>query len=231
MTLLKKLFRKKESKEKLVSVLDEFIQQIYWGENLNPEESKKNIEESVLEITENGRHLSNGFLITNNGYFLTARHCVENPKGLTVRHNNKFYELKVCAKGKQKENDLALVKIDIKEECEIKKYKFEYNKLENMPITLISRIDGKIIRKYGLATKNNPFIQSIEGIPLYLENHFIVDYCDAKGGDSGGPTISKEGKVIGINIASNRKDFCVGVDFIKALELIHFYKEKIKKKI
>ena len=88
MAWLRKLIRRKKYNQDVADAkaLNEYIQNTYWAEDLTEEQSKKNIEESVIELVQNEKQVSNGLLITTNGYFLTARHCVKNIEGLKIKN-------------------------------------------------------------------------------------------------------------------------------------------------
>jgi len=210
----------KKKREKLVSTLDEFIRQTKLNEDLNPNESRKNLEESLIElIYYDGQHSSSGLLFTNNGYFLTAKHCIKNPKELRARlYDGKNYKIKkVCAVSHK--SDIGLAKIKISGNYEIKKFRIHNtNKLEKIPIVLLIRKDGQIKEKYGIIDRDwNP--GSLDAL-----NQFSSSII-SKAGDSGGIIISPDGKLIGIHYG-NRPNNSSHIKIIRALELIEFYKNQ-----
>ncbi|MEK6920848.1 MAG: hypothetical protein AABX82_03110, partial [Nanoarchaeota archaeon] len=68
-------------KRALIETLDAFIQNIYVADGLRREDAQRNVAESLVELTYYGQHAGNGILITDDGYFLTAWHCIENSAG------------------------------------------------------------------------------------------------------------------------------------------------------
>jgi hypothetical protein len=68
--------KRKERRAQIATALDEFINSIYWGEDLRPAEARKNLEYGIIEITCGSSHAANGLLITEDGYFITPKHCL-----------------------------------------------------------------------------------------------------------------------------------------------------------
>jgi len=215
----------KKKREKLVSTLDEFIRQTKLNivgallEDLNPNESRKNLEESLIElIYYDGQHSSSGLLFTNNGYFLTAKHCIENPKELMARlYNGKSYKIKKVYAVSHK-SDIGLAKIKISGNYGIKKFRvYNTNKLEKIPIVLLIRKDGQIKEKYGMVDRDwSPNTNKL--------NHFSSS-VPTKPGDSGGIIINPDGKLIGIH-SEGGDNKGSHIKIIRALELIEFYKNQ-----
>ena len=83
----KKLFKlvtgKRERTKRLVTTLDDFLTNAK-NNSLTSEQAKKNLREGIIELIKNEQHSSNGLLITDDGYFLTARHCVEGSLPLQI---------------------------------------------------------------------------------------------------------------------------------------------------
>ena len=61
-----------EKDKESVPLLEKFLGELYIGARLATPEARRTIEESLLELTIHGGHTSNGLLITQNGYFITA---------------------------------------------------------------------------------------------------------------------------------------------------------------
>ena len=89
--------RIKKAEKEFIPSLEQFIQQFYWGEHLTISQAERNLNESLVEITHYGEHSSNGLLITDNGYFLTAKHCVMSKlRGMKIKlHNEKASAVKL----------------------------------------------------------------------------------------------------------------------------------------
>lgn len=231
------LFGRKKKKVELISALDGFIQQIYWGGNITAEQSQKSLEESLIELTKYKRHSSNGVLITDNGYFLTAQHCVEGDylKDLEVRIDNTFYPVKkVCAISNK--SDIALAKIDLPGQCKPKQYKlYDSTEIEKEYVIMMSKWNTKLVKKYG-GIKQEEAIICIKKLDdsnsiIKWTNHFTTD-CYSVPGDSGGIIVNPNGKLLGItSTGGDVKNLTSAINIIKALELVHFYKNSLQQSL
>ena len=211
-----RLFHNKE-----LELLTEFCE-INPKNNLSKKESNQRIEESLIEITySEGQHKGNGILISENGLFLTAGHCIDkmlyNQK---VRISNVgLYSLeKVCIKDEI--NDLILAKIKINQRYSIKRYNIHNSEeIEKMPIQLITRREGILNRKYGFILGDwNPY-EDVNG------NKYVDNFC-INGilipGDSGGVILSPCSELIGLAEGTN-KIIGNGIKSKKMIDLILKY--------
>ena len=138
------------------------------------------------------RSLGSGFIISSDGYILTNAHVVNGADKITVRlPDQQTYKAKVI--GKDKRTDIALLKIDAK----------------NLPVAPIGNSDNIQVGEWVLAI-GEPFgldhtathgIVSALGRDLPDESYvpFIQTDAPVNPGNSGGPLINADGKVIGIN--------------------------------
>ncbi len=138
------------------------------------------------------RSLGSGFIISADGYILTNAHVVDGADKITVRlPDQQTYKAKVI--GKDKRTDIALLKIDAK----------------NLPVAPIGDSDNIQVGEWVLAI-GEPFgldhtathgIVSAIGRDLPDESYvpFIQTDAPVNPGNSGGPLINANGKVIGIN--------------------------------
>jgi serine protease Do len=138
------------------------------------------------------RSLGSGFIISADGYILTNAHVVNGADKITVRlPDQQTYKAKVI--GKDKRTDIALLKIDAK----------------NLPVAPIGNSDNIQVGEWVLAI-GEPFgldhtathgIVSALGRDLPDESYvpFIQTDAPVNPGNSGGPLINANGKVIGIN--------------------------------
>ncbi len=138
------------------------------------------------------RSLGSGFIISADGYILTNAHVVADADKITVRlPDQQEYAAKVV--GKDKRTDIALLKIDAK----------------NLPVAPIGNSDQVQVGEWVLAI-GEPFgldhtathgIVSAIGRDLPDESYvpFIQTDAPVNPGNSGGPLIDANGKVIGIN--------------------------------
>jgi len=140
-----------------------------------------------------------GFVVSGDGYVVTNHHVIEDATGLTVRLGDREYEAEVV--GDDPATDLALLKIEPEEE-----------------LTYLSLADSSEVRV-------GDWVMVI-GSPLQLTNSVSVGVVSAKGrsinitsdrslenfiqtdaainfGNSGGPLVDLQGRVIGIATAIN----------------------------
>ena len=208
------------------AALHQFIQQLYWGENLLVPQAIKQLEQNVVELTQDGQHLANGLLITANGYILTAEHCIQKSNRWYAQNNQAFLIEKVCAVDPR--NEIALVKANISAESAALEYRF-YNstllkRLEGKPVALLTRINSKIVRKYGLmehASVNTT--ASNNGKNCNYDDQILLS-LDSTPGDSGGVVASDDGRIIGFHSGYHGQQHKgVEVKLFKALELVSAY--------
>jgi len=246
-----------------INSLDGFIQQIYWGEELTPEQSKENIKQGLVQITLNLKSTlfsslneescSNGLLITEDGYFLTAKHCVDHSysQGTIKDSQGKQYSIeKVCAVSKKnpkdpkQKTDLALVKARIEGPSQPMRYRIfnTYQLKKELPVKLLSYKDGKLKEQYGIVKKLHDYriVSLKKGRYTYFPDSFVVHLSTAvESGQSGGTIVCPEGRLVGIiNSAGEdlegffvEKNALGGSKFMRALELVDFYKRKLLKKL
>ncbi len=213
----------KIKKKRLASTLDKFLDQTN-SNDLDGEESLKNLEENLIELIHYGNHSSNGLLFTKNGYFLTAKHCVDNLKGLRVRTNNgRMYGIKkICAVSHK--SDIAIAKINLPRNIIPKRFNiYNTDELEKTPIILLTRKNGKIQENYGLISRDWSPQYSLDKLNLFSL------FISTKPGDSGGIIISPNGELIGIHSGKDNSHnrYCIKIN--RVLDLIEFYKNKKNK--
>lgn len=207
--------------EKTSLILDEFLRQIRSNGHLNTKESRENLEENLIELTYYGYHSSNGLLFTNRGYFITAKHCVNDLNGLKAKlYNGKNCTIeKICAVSNK--SDIAIGKINLPKKYSPKMFKtYNTDKLEKIPLVLLTRINGEIKEKYGFV--NRDWSPSSYKLANLFESKNL-----GKPGDSGGILVSPEGELIGIHRGSTDNSTmgtCIKINRI--LDLIEFYKNK-----
>ena len=246
--------KKKNSCKEDIKALDEFIQQIYWGESISEEESKENIKSNIVQIhafkikgKASYHSYSNGLLITENGYFLTAKHCVMfddpaiNFKTSDLRiidNQGDSYEIeRVCAAGKfkKKENryideDIALVKAKIDKKPKSIKYRIYNTDQLTLQLSLcLLAYDNqrRLNKKYGkIIDLSNKGLTPYKGQHINYATQFSTD-IDSKSGDSGGSIISPDGRLTGFVSTGDAKgtNYTGIVKIFRAFELITFYKK------
>lgn len=200
--------------KKEINALEKFMQNLYWGESLNPEEAIKNLEKGIFEIKySNGEHSSNGLFITNNGYALTSNHCVEKYKEKFIEDSEgqKYKIERICQKNKEK--DIVLIKTTKNTSVSplIYKIKNVHELMELYPLGYLvehkSRWDGEIKNSFGQIkkTKRKERISNHKGQHKKLEDQIDVE-MPLIPGDSGGILLDYIGNLTGFASASNQKN-------------------------
>ena len=205
--------------------LNEFIQQFHWGENLIKDKALSNLEDGLVEIVDQGQHSSNGLLITNSGYFLTARHCVLESKleGRSIRlANGRLYPIKEVWANTSK-SDIALARADIPvRDSESKQYKLyntnTLNKSIKYPVVLITRRSGEVKKSYGFIRDDLVKVKSYTG-DTYC-NHFELN-ISSQPGDSGGIVVSQDGRLVGFLSTNNESYRASCAKIIEGMEQVH----------
>lgn len=218
---------KSKKREAEINALSAFANE-EWHTSMN------NIKKGLVEIIESGEHSSNGLLITENGYFLTPKHCAKrlSKKSVRLNNGNEYGIEKLLAISKKE--DIALVKARIPESCSPIKYNFKNEFKEKDIIALYTMIDGKLLDNYGFiyCQKNlaKTCLSDNEKLEHY-KNQFMVNIY-AKPGYSGSIIVNKDQKILGILSGGNCDDIHIvaGVRIRKAIELVKFYIKKLQAK-
>ncbi|KJR43887.1 DegP2 peptidase [Candidatus Magnetoovum chiemensis] len=140
-----------------------------------------------------------GSIIGPQGYILTNYHVIENANEINVTlTNGKKYSAELI--GIAPENDIAIIKIDAKEENLVS------IELEDSSTVEVGQKIFAIGNPFGLNSTMTTGIISALGRPLATENGKVIEnvlQIDApiNPGNSGGPLIATNGKMIGINTA------------------------------
>ncbi len=168
------------------------------------------------------RSLGSGFIINGEGYIVTNNHVVENAKEIIVAlSNSKEYAAEVI--GRDKKTDLALIKIDPKEDLPVAPLG-DSDKLE------VGQWVMAIGNPFGLAETVTAGIVSAKGrvIGAGPYDDFIQTDASINPGNSGGPLFNMHGEVVGINTAiiatGQGIGFAIPVNMAK--EIIPQLKEK-----
>ncbi len=217
-------FSRKPKKD--VSGLEAFIQQIYWAESLTDDQSKTNIQESLIELTYGGEHYANGLLITNDGYFLTNAHCVSEDvfSKLKVRmHDGTTYKIQDWCIRSRKREDLALAKANLPGTNTPRSYKFFVEEPERSGVILLTRRAGKIEYKLGsvLGYKCPVRVKLPEGEATYYL-HFNLKLQNIPG-DSGGVITTPNLRILGLLSSGNDSSSASAATLRNALNLVQAY--------
>lgn len=231
MSFLTNLFRSRERRKTTASALEQFVQQ-NWLEDITPEQARRNIEEGLVEIIWlDGQHAANGILVTKDGYFLTALHCVTHElssKRVRGWDGSVYGIQEVCVYDDQE--DIALVKANIPGNEEPLRYLF-YNtdKLERMPVALLTRWDGILQTAYGFIERSwNPMVTKDREREIQRKNHYHVSLMLERPGDSGGILVSQDARLVGIHCAGDQAANSAGAKLLPALELVDSYKRRLQ---
>lgn len=214
------------------AALEHFVQQVYWGEELAAEQSRKNLEEGLVELRAPGGHVANGLLVTEHGYFITAAHCLEGWEELQVRlADGTAYSIQKLG-GVDQENDLALAKVNLTAEQKSKHYRFydstHLKKLKREPVALYTRWDGKVVQKYGWVEKDSERVTVTGRQREALQKDLLYLSLASIPGDSGGILLNTDGRLVGINCSGNTEQRTSSeVKLFKALDLITRYAETL----
>ncbi|MEJ2691573.1 MAG: DegQ family serine endoprotease [Candidatus Thiodiazotropha sp.] len=168
--------------------------------------------------------LGSGFIVSRDGYILTNYHVVDGADEVVVRMNDRR-EFIAEVIGKDKQSDIALLKIDA----------------DNLPTVKIGDSKDLKVGEWVLAI-GSPFgfdhsvtagIVSAKGRSLPSENYvpFIQTDVAINPGNSGGPLIDLDGEVVGINsqIYSRSGGF-MGLSFAIPIEMAMDVVDQLKTK-
>lgn len=143
--------------------------------------------------------LGTGFIISKDGYIVTNNHVVQNADKIYVTLSDKNpKDDKVTAKviGLDPETDLALLKIDVKNDLPYVKFG-DSDKME------VGDWVVAIGNPFGLSNTVTTGIVSAKGRDIHAGpyDNFIQTDASINPGNSGGPLLNLNGEVIGINTA------------------------------
>ncbi len=148
-----------------------------------------------------------GFIISSDGYILTNNHMVEKAKKVEIELAD---ERKFTAevKGADPESDVALIKIDAKD--------LPYLELADSDTLEVGEWVLAIGNPFGLSRTVTAGIVSAKGrsgVGLTTYEDFIQTDAAINFGNSGGPLINLDGKVVGINTAILGASGNIGIGF------------------
>jgi len=163
--------------------------------------------------------LGSGFIISPDGYLLTNNHMVEGAEKVTVElADGRKFTAEII--GTDPDSDIAVIKIDA----------------DNLPCLELADSDTLEVGEWVLAI-GNPLgfshtvtagIVSAKGRSVGLANieNFIQTDAAINRGNSGGPLLNLEGKVVGMNTAIYGETGNIGIGFaIPANMAKHAYKQ------
>lgn len=141
------------------------------------------------------RSLGSGFIISKQGFIITNNHVIAGADEIKVRLSD-GREFKAEVKGSDEKLDLALIKIDAKEDLPVAELGDsaqirvgEWVMAIGNPFGLAQTVTAGIVSATGRVIGSGPY------------DDFIQTDASINPGNSGGPLFNAEGKVIGINTA------------------------------
>lgn len=140
--------------------------------------------------------LGSGVIVSKDGYIVTNNHVVADADEITVTMNNSDKEYKAKVIGKDKDSDLAVIKIEANN--------LEAIKLSSMDDVKLGDVVFAIGNPFGVGqTVTQGIVSALNknhiGINKY--EHFIQTDASINPGNSGGALIDSRGALIGINAA------------------------------
>lgn len=171
---------------------------------LKPETAKK----THTDLVELGDAVCSGSFVTDTGDILTARHCAEKAKSITVvRSDGREYKADIVAMSKK--HDLALLHIDAL----------------NTPYFDVADLteQGQTIFTYGSPLGLTGTLAT--GIVARLSGDITLIDCSVLPGNSGGPVFDVQGNMVGVATAGyvvmlgmTHLNLAQGIDAIKSFE-------------
>jgi serine protease Do len=174
---------------------DEFFQRFFGPQFRQRQQQQQQQQQQPRERKQIRRGQGSGFIITSDGYILTNNHVVKDANKITIKFSDDK-ELPAKVIGTDPETDVAVIKVDA----------------NNLPTVVLGDSDKLKVGQWVLAI-GNPFglshtvtagIVSAKGrsrMGLAEYEDFIQTDAAINFGNSGGPLIDIDGKVIGINSA------------------------------
>jgi serine protease Do len=168
------------------------------------------------------RGQGSGFIVSSDGYIMTNNHVVEGAEKITVKLSDNR-ELSAKVVGTDPETDVAVIKVDA----------------NNLPVVQLGDSDKLKVGEWVLAI-GNPFglshtvtagIVSAKGrskIGLSEYEDFIQTDAAINFGNSGGPLLNIDGKVVGMNSAIfSRSGGYMGIGFAIPVNMAKYVYDKI----
>lgn len=208
----------------VIGIATFFVFKGIFSNELSPKEIYELAEPATVEIqvkTAYGQGIGTGFFIDGEGTIVTNYHVIEKAyEGVAVLKNVGKFEIKEVI-GFDEELDIAILKIDYKNE------KFLERRTKQIEV-------GETV--YALGSSEGLTNSFSSGIISALDrqfdgNHYIQVTAPISHGNSGGPLIDKNGKVIGITSAGIEDGQNLNLVIpITAIDLVDvYYKETLER--
>ncbi|MBN2316958.1 MAG: Do family serine endopeptidase [Sedimentisphaerales bacterium] len=165
--------------------------------------------------------MGSGFIISEDGYILTNNHMVEDAKKVKIElADSRKFDAEII--GTDPESDIAVVKIEA----------------ENLPYLELANSDELEVGEWVLAI-GNPLslshtvtagIVSAKGRSVGLANFesFIQTDAAINRGNSGGPLLNLDGRVVGINTAIVGATGNIGIGFAIPINMVKYVYKQLR---
>ncbi len=142
-----------------------------------------------------GKALGSGFVVSADGYVVTNNHVVDNAEKITVKIDDGT-ELPAKLVGTDVKNDIAVIKVEVKDKLPTVSWGDSDALRVGDPILAVGD-------PFGVGTTVTSGIVSARGRDLHSGPYddFIQIDAPINHGNSGGPLVDSQGKVVGINSA------------------------------
>lgn len=181
---------------------------------------QKSIENKTVYIEcfkEKQWHKSQGFIITHDGYILTAKHVIEEASqifGSWIDSKGEEHVKKIELVSKHPRYDLALLKVSLPENREFSYFQFDMNPVQIHQWIFLGyyHVADKRFTLRGGKIMYIEFSSTFQSIPQAYTSF------STSAEDDGGPCFQSEGKIVGVFIGNQT----IHVEFSKFLPYLEF---------
>ena len=162
------------------------------------------------------RALGTGFIIRENGLILTNNHVIDKADVIKVQLSEKDKNIDAKIIGKDARTDIALIKVSVKKKLPVVQLGVSQNVKPGQWVAAFGNPfgHGHTMTK-GIVSAIDRRIDELNHVP------FIQTDAAINQGNSGGPLVDLEGKVIGVNTAIDARAYGIGfaipIDKVKSL--------------
>ncbi len=163
--------------------------------------------------------LGSGVIISRDGYIVTNNHVIEGADEISVTINNRDKEYIAKVIGKDKDSDLAVIKIEANSLKPIKFSNIKDVKLGDVVFAIGDPFGVGQTVTQGIISAMNKY-----GVGINKYENFIQTDASINPGNSGGALIDSRGALIGINSAiisssggNNGIGFTIPIDMVKSV--------------
>jgi len=226
-----------EYSERTPETLRGILRNYELGKKLTFEQAERNVSNGTIEVISGKMDFRGllygtgvGVLLTKDGYFITANHCLNDLPIRGIRYHNgmTFPIQKVCARSVSE--DIAICKADIPGSSEPINYRFrDTERISNESVSIYCRKFGEVVRRYGLIRQTTIYgeVKIEEGFRLNMDNYMEI-MMDAVQGDSGSPIIDERFSLLGlVNAGTHHPGITAAVKWNRAMQLVDFLRRSV----